>query len=112
MTDHPTCEKTVFRSDGGFFGGSDPCTRNGKVLRDGHWYCKQHDPEAVRLRKAESDRKYTLDCATRKRDRLCKALGKAYADRVSSVFAMESLKTLVKDVEAAEAEIKALEAKP
>jgi len=34
------------------------CTRNGTRERYGKWWCWQHDPEAVRERRAESDRKY------------------------------------------------------
>ena len=29
---------------------SHPCTRNGAVERDGKFYCRQHDPVAVRQR--------------------------------------------------------------
>ena len=34
------------------------CPRNGTIERNGKWYCYQHDPEAVRLRREEWERKY------------------------------------------------------
>ncbi len=38
--------------------GSRCCIRKAVVERDGQPYCKQHDPEAVKARRAESDRKH------------------------------------------------------
>ena len=34
------------------------CSRKGKIERDGKWYCKQHDPVAIKARRDETDRKY------------------------------------------------------
>lgn len=35
------------------------CRKNTKVERDGKWYCLTHDPERVKARRAEQDRKWT-----------------------------------------------------
>ena len=37
---------------------STPCHRAGTVERDGDWYCYQHDPVAVKRRRAERDGKW------------------------------------------------------
>lgn len=37
--------------------GSTSCSRKGTICRNGKWYCKQHDPEAVEARaKASKDK--------------------------------------------------------
>lgn len=35
-----------------------PCSRKGKIERDGKWYCKQHDPVEVERRAKESELRY------------------------------------------------------
>lgn len=40
-----------------------PCSRKGVIERDGKWYCKQHDPEAVKARRAASDAKWNREWA-------------------------------------------------
>jgi hypothetical protein len=40
------CHKRIF--SGGYIGH--PCPNQGKVERDGHWYCKKHDPVEVKKR--------------------------------------------------------------
>lgn len=37
------------------------CSRNGVITRSGKWYCKQHDPEAVKKREEESRAKYEVE---------------------------------------------------
>ncbi len=37
---------------------SHQCSRKGVVLREGKWYCKQHDPVAVKKRVEEQRAKY------------------------------------------------------
>lgn len=34
------------------------CTRSGSVIRGGKWYCKQHDPVAVKAKHDERSRKW------------------------------------------------------
>lgn len=46
MSERIMCEKMVFRSDGSRFGRSRPCSRKGRIERDGKLYCRQHDPVA------------------------------------------------------------------
>jgi len=46
----PPCSEQVWSSG---YWGHRPCTRNGVVERDGKWYCRQHDPEAVKRRSEE-----------------------------------------------------------
>lgn len=38
-----------------------PCSRKGKVQREGKWYCAIHDPEAVKTRDAERRNKWNAD---------------------------------------------------
>ena len=47
------CCKRVYRDR-----RSHPCSRNGYVERDGKWYCKQHDPEAVNAKDQARRRKW------------------------------------------------------
>ena len=44
------CCATVFRSR--LMGGQ--CAREGKVCVDGNWYCSQHDPEAVKVKRDDA----------------------------------------------------------
>ncbi len=44
--------------DGGMWPRHHQCLRNGVVLCDGKWYCKQHDPVAVEKRAEELRAKY------------------------------------------------------
>jgi hypothetical protein len=47
----PRCEASV--ASNGFGYRPLQCSREGSVERDGKWYCKQHDPEAVAERKRQ-----------------------------------------------------------
>ena len=44
--------------DGGMWPRYHQCLRSGVVLRDGKWYCKQHNPVAVKKRAEELRAKY------------------------------------------------------
>lgn len=39
------------------------CTRNGKVERNGNWYCGQHDPEAAKARREAQNAKWQAERA-------------------------------------------------
>ncbi len=45
------CSEDVYR---GSILLSGRCARRGVIQRDGKWYCRQHDPEAVSARRKES----------------------------------------------------------
>lgn len=44
--EHVQCSKWIYRE--AHDGGSSNCTRRGVIQRDGKWYCRQHDPVAVK----------------------------------------------------------------
>lgn len=46
------CSGTTYPKGTSKFGltQGQPCTRSGSIQRDGRWYCKTHDPEAVQRR--------------------------------------------------------------
>lgn len=44
------------------------CCRAASVQRDGKWYCRTHDPEAVAARRKASDDKWRREQAERDRD--------------------------------------------
>ena len=46
----PRCSETITKPG---MWRSFPCSRYGKVQRDGRWYCAQHDPEQVAKRAKE-----------------------------------------------------------
>ncbi len=54
------------------------CSRRGVVQRDGKWYCKQHDPEAVKARRKASNAAWEAklkaeDEADKRADRIASA---------------------------------------
>ena len=51
---NPQCRERIVRYEG-LARYEHQCTRQGKVERDGKWYCGQHDPEAVRARREAWD---------------------------------------------------------
>lgn len=73
---NPRCSETVY---GNVFRGHQ-CTREGKVERDGRWFCSQHDPERARARGAakaaeRQARQAQDDEVEREAHRLAEALG-------------------------------------
>lgn len=54
------CSRKVTPRDSGPFGWlhPKPCSRKGTVERNGHWYCRQHDPVKVAERRAELNHQY------------------------------------------------------
>jgi len=42
------------------------CSRKGRVERDGHWYCKVHDPEYIKAKDEERTKKYNAKWNERK----------------------------------------------
>ena len=59
MSEH-ACSKRVYSGERWDFGGH-PCSRKGTVERDGRWWCKQHDPEAMKAREAKRDAAYRAE---------------------------------------------------
>lgn len=62
-----------------------PCQRNGSVERDGKWWCKQHDPEAV---KARREAKRAKSNAEREADEALRLRGQALALKLGGQPAM------------------------
>lgn len=52
-----TCCKQLYRGLG-WCRKLQPCGAKASVERDGKWYCKRHDPVAVKAKQEESDQKY------------------------------------------------------
>lgn len=71
MADGPKCCKRIFGKYSPFHGS--PCSRKGVVERDGKWYCRQHDPEAVKARRLASDAKYEAEWAAERKKRVREA---------------------------------------
>ncbi len=44
------CSEDMVRSTG-VWGRYHQCVRNGKIERNGKWYCKQHDPVAIKKKR-------------------------------------------------------------
>ena len=44
------------------------CLRKGKVQREGEWYCKQHDPVAVKAKQDAEKAKYQAQHKRQKED--------------------------------------------
>lgn len=86
----------------GFGFGQYTCSRNGKVERDGKWYCKQHDPVGIKER---GDRNYAKWNANNKREsdeRKAKAASEAHRDKCEAALAglnPEALAGLIAAVE-------------
>lgn len=53
----PTCSATVFGERVHSWG----CTRAGVIDRDGKWFCRQHDPEAVKARQTARSAKWKAE---------------------------------------------------
>ena len=70
-------------TSGGAWGFPGQCSRNGKILRDGKLYCKQHDPVRVAAKEKERQDKYDTECEARqkfhKRALACENAGKGIA---------------------------------
>lgn len=62
---NPRCVEIVH--NGGRTVSFHPCERHGAVVRDGKWYCKQHDPVAVRQRRDVADAKFRAEYAASER---------------------------------------------
>ena len=77
-----------------------PCARNGVIQRDGKWYCKQHDPVAVKKRmddqKAQWEKEWEEDKKKRYRDR---AMQKACEGVPTKVLEKISVKELLDKLE-------------
>ena len=72
MAEKHQCSGDVFRANNGMvrgWGERGRCTRNGKIERDGKWYCGVHDPFAVKARDDASMAKFKakMDNAARER---------------------------------------------
>ena len=61
-----------------------PCSRKGKVERDGKQYCTQHDPERVKARRAEQDAQWKAKYDAR---------DKIYRRRAAEKHACEGIST-------------------
>lgn len=59
-----------------------PCSRKGSVERDGKWYCKQHDPEAIRVKDAIRSTKYDRERQIQKRRSDQDSIRRTIADMV------------------------------
>lgn len=75
MTDEIKCSHMVYGGWNGYRG----CSRRATVLRDGKWYCHQHDPVEVKRRDAERRAKWEakwkrMEDNAKKRERAYKAL--------------------------------------
>ena len=57
------CCGRVFKGTDGFRSRYNQCTRAGKVMRDGKWYCSQHDPEAVKARREKASEAFAAHIA-------------------------------------------------
>lgn len=81
MSDDEWCSDMVQ----GDWGRSYPCSKRGKVERDGKWYCMIHDPERVAARRAKQDAerkaKWEAREAQWKRDRRIKELRDLMVER-------------------------------
>jgi hypothetical protein len=66
------CCELVYHADGNW-GRHYPCSRNATVEREGKYYCKTHDPVAVKARvgkrRAESEAKYAAELKRRQLER-------------------------------------------
>ncbi len=73
----PGCSKSV-RVPPGMWSQNHPCAREGKVERDGEWWCKQHDPEEVKRREQKRSEAFEVKRAGWHREavvmRACKDL--------------------------------------
>lgn len=92
---------------GGYYQST--CSRNGKVERDGKWYCGQHDPVAVEERRAARSRRWDEEDARReavrkeariRRERadLCVTALEGIADPLEFVTAAKALHLALGDV--------------
>jgi hypothetical protein len=57
--DRITCSATVFGPRVHSWG----CIRTGVVEREGKWYCRQHDPRAVKARRDKAEAEYRAERA-------------------------------------------------
>jgi len=82
--------------DVGYRSTSKPCTRAGKVERNGKWYCGQHDPQAKAARRQAQNEKWEADLRARARLHQLQSAAPAL---------MEALELALRDIEAIEAKI-------
>lgn len=86
MSDAPRCSRQTYSG-----GWPRACIRAGKVERDGKWYCKQHDPDAVKAKKearykkiqAEYDADQKVRAARDAKDAAVQAVIEAVRDYVA-----------------------------
>jgi hypothetical protein len=50
------------------------CGKDATVERDGKWYCRRHDPEVIKAKRAKSEAKYEA----RQKENMCKKDGCHY----------------------------------
>lgn len=74
----PKCSEHVYHGSGCF--SVHQCARNGVVERDGKFYCRQHDPVAVRQREDDRRAKWRGEWAT-------EVAARKEADRLAALHA-------------------------